>query len=45
MKQYRPVEMIVISMEDKDVLTLSVAGQVSVDEKRDAMKWGQSQYD
>lgn len=45
MKRYQPIEMLVISVEDKDILTLSFAGQLLVEDDPTVMRWAQSQYD
>ena len=46
MKQYRPVEMFVIALDDKDVLTLSDGGHKSTfGVGNDVMGWAQSEYD
>ena len=45
MKRYQPIEMLVIPAENKDVLTLSNAGQLLVEDDPTVMRWAQSQYD
>lgn len=45
MKRYQPIEMLVIQAEDKDVLTLSNAGQLLVGEDPNVLDWAQSRFD
>lgn len=48
MKRYQPIEMLVISVEDQDVLTLSNGGQYSADgdnSEQSIMRFGVSRYD
>ena len=44
MKQYLPVEVNIFSVEDRDVLTLSLFDQL-IGEENEKMKWGQSRYE
>ena len=46
MKEYRPVEMLVIPVEEKDLLTLSAGGQFA-DESAgsEIFQWDNAQYD
>lgn len=45
MKRYQPIEMLVIPAENKDVLTLSNAGQLLVEEDPAVLNWAQSQFE
>ena len=46
MKRYQTIEMLVISVEDHDVLTLSGGGQYSAGaNEQSIVKFGESQYD
>ena len=46
MKRYQTIEMLVISVEDQDVLTLSNGGQYSAGgSEQSIMNFGVSQYD
>ena len=45
MKQYQPVEIVVMSLKPQDVLTVSYGGQYVVGGNQEKLDFGASQYD
>lgn len=45
MKQYQPVEILIMSLKPQDVVTLSGGGQYSADLASDKLDFGAPQYE